>query len=156
MSTWHPFGGSGTHLDVALTNISVGISNLPFAGGGLFPVVPVQRVSEKYYIFGNETWVPEEFDVRAPGAEASEIGAMRVSADQYYVSEHSLQGAVPDEDRENVDNPFHPDRDTTELLTSKILMGREVLIKNMVTTAANYASGHSATVVNKWDSITTS
>jgi hypothetical protein len=34
-----------------------------------------------------------------------------------------------------------PDRDATELVTSKVLLGREIVMRDMVTNVANYASG---------------
>jgi hypothetical protein len=39
-----------------------------------------------------------------------------------------------------------PDRDGTELVTSKIWLGREIAMQSMVTTAANYATGYSTTL----------
>jgi hypothetical protein len=39
-----------------------------------------------------------------------------------------------------------PDRDATELVTSKVLLGREIVMRDMVTTAANYASGLTVTL----------
>jgi hypothetical protein len=83
---------------------------------------------------------------------------MALSLDTYYAQEHSLQTPVTDEERENSDNDLSPDRDGTELVTSKILLGREVVMKNLVTTAANYATGMSTTLVGaaQWSAYATS
>lgn len=79
---------------------------------------------------------------------------MQVSTQPYYAKEHALQIAVTDEERENADSPLSPDRDGTELVTSKIILGRELIMRNLATTASNYASGHSVTLagVDRWDS----
>ena len=57
-----------------------------------------------------------------------------------------MQVPVTDEERQNADSPLSPDADATELVTNKILLGRELIIKNMVTNASNYASGLTVTL----------
>jgi hypothetical protein len=152
MAVWNPNGSGGVHRDEVLTNISIGYPNTGLVGEGLFPPVPVRKQSDKYNIWGREGWLPED-DVRAPGTEANEIDGLRRSDDSYFANEHSLQIAVTDEERENADSPLSPDRDGTELVTGKILMGRELVMKTMVTTAANYASGYSITLsgTDQWN-----
>jgi hypothetical protein len=145
MAVYDPRGGGNIHIDVALTNISVGFPNNEFVGNRLFPQVTVQKQSNKYYIFGREAW-STHLDVRAPGTEANEIPGYVVSTDSYFAVEHSLQIAVTDEERDNADSPFSPDEDGTYLVTQKILLGREVLMKNLVTTTANFATNYFTTL----------
>jgi hypothetical protein len=154
---YSPTGSANTHLDKVLTNISVGWPNNGFVGENLFPSVPVVKQSDKYYVFGREAWKPED-DLRAPGTVANEIAGAQVSLDTYYCQEHALQHPVTDEERKNVDNPLNPDRDATEMLTSKIMLGREVAMKNLVQTAANYGTSLSVTLagVTQWSDYTNS
>jgi hypothetical protein len=147
MPVYNPSGSGNVHIDKVLTQISIGWPNEGLVGGALLPSVPVRKQSDKYYIFGREGWRPED-DVRAPGTQANEIPGLEVSLDTYYAQEHSLQIAVTDEERENADSPLSPDRDGTELVTSKVMLGREVAIKNLVTTSANYAADHVQTIVD--------
>jgi hypothetical protein len=67
--------------------------------------------------------------------------------------EHSLQIPVTDEERRNADSPLSPDRDGTEIITSKIMLGRERIIQTMVTTAASYASSNTTTLsgTSQWN-----
>jgi hypothetical protein len=147
MPVYDPRGGGNIHIDVALSNISVGWPNNGFVGEALFPRVNVRKQSDKYYQFGREGWaVDPGGDVRAPGTVANEIPGLTVSMDSYFAIEHALQIPVTDEERENADSPFSPDRDGTELVTSKIWLGRELAMKNLVTTAANFATGYSVTL----------
>jgi hypothetical protein len=139
MAVWDPRGGGNVHIDVALTNLSIGYPNNEFVGNRLFPSVPVQKQSNKYYIFGREAW-STHLDLRAPGTKANEIPGYEVSTDQYFAQEHALQIAVTDEERENADAPFSPDADGTYLVTQKVLLGREVAMKNLVTTTTNYST----------------
>lgn len=160
MSIYNPSGSDNVHVDEVLTQISVAWPNEGFVGERLFPVVNVRKQSDKYYVFGRESWVPEATDIRAPGTEANEIPGLAVSTDTYYAQEHSLQIAVTDEERQNADSPLSPDRDGTELVTSKVLLGRELAMRDLVTVAANYAPTMSRTYVDgsssQWNNATTS
>jgi hypothetical protein len=148
MTVYNPSGSGNVHIDEVLTNISIAWPNsAQMAGDQLFPSVTVRKQSDKYYIFGREMWLPESGDVRAPGAIANEIPGLQVSLDTYYAQEHALQVAVTDEERENSDAPLAPDRDGTELVTSRIMLGRELAMKTLATTAANYASTNTTTLV---------
>lgn len=153
MAAYNPSGSGNVHIDQVLTNISVAWPNTGLVGERLLPSVTVRKQSDKYYVFGREGWLPED-DNRAPGTVANEIAGLALSTDTYYAREHSLQIPVTDEERENVDSPLAPDRDATELVTSKIMLGREVAIKTLVTTTGNYASGLSTTLVGgaQWNS----
>lgn len=147
MAVYDPRGGGNVHIDKVLTNISVGYQNNSFIAEELAPSVRVRKQSDLYYVYGREGWVLEPgSDVRAPGTEANEIPGLEVSTESYFAQEHALQIAVTDEERENADSPLSPDRDGTELVTDKLLLQRELIVRNLVQTAANYATGHSVTL----------
>jgi hypothetical protein len=146
MAVWNPNGGGNVHIDQVLTNISIGWGNQGLVAQQLFPVVKVRKQSDKYYTFGREAWLPEAGDYRAPGTEANEIPGLTLSLDTYYAQEHSLQVAVTDEERENADSPLSPDRDGTELVTSKILLGREKAMHDVVVDATQYATDMTVTL----------
>jgi hypothetical protein len=139
MAIYNPTGSGNVHIDVVLTQISVAWPNEGLVGQMLFPSVPVAKQSNKYYIFqGREGWYPALDDARAPGTEANEVPGLTVSVGSYFAQEHALQIAVTDEERENADSPLSPDVDGTEMLASRIALGKEYRIYNLVTTAANF------------------
>lgn len=146
MAVWNPNGSGNVHIDQVLTNISIGWGNQGLVADQLFPPVTVRKQSDKYYTFGREAWLPEAGDYRAPGTEANEIPGLQLSLDTYYAEEHSLQVAVTDEERENADSPLSPDRDGTELVTSKILLGREKAMKDLATDSTQYAADMTVTL----------
>lgn len=146
MAVYNPNGSGNVRMDQVLTNISLAYPATGLVGEQLFPAVPVRKQSDKYYVFGREAWLPETSDYRAPGTEANEIPGFQLSLDTYFAQEHSLQIAVTDEERENTDSPMSPDRDGTELVTSKILLGRELAMYREVTDATKYATGLSVTL----------
>jgi hypothetical protein len=146
MAVYNPTGSANVHIDQVLTNISLGWPNNGLVGESLFPTVNVRKQSDKYYVFGREAWLAETSDYRAPGTEANEIPGLQLSTEPYYAQEHALQIPVTDEERDNADAPLSPDRDGTDLVTSKIMLGRELAMKTLVTTVANYATGLSTTL----------
>ncbi len=145
MPVYSPSGSGNVHVDVVLTNISVAWPNEGLVGEILFPTVPVAKQSNKYYIYnGREGWYPALDDSRAPGAEANEITGMVMSTDTYYAQEHALQIAVTDEERQNADVPLNPDVDGTEMITSRVALGKEYRIYQKAAVASNFATGLSA------------
>jgi len=145
MAVYAPTGSGNVHIDVVLTQISVAWPNEGLVGNFLFPAVPVAKQSDKYYIFqGREGWYPALDDLRAPGTEANEVPGLTVSVGSYYAQEHALQIAITDEERQNADSPLSPDVDGAEMLASRIALGKEYRIYNLVTTASNYATALSA------------
>lgn len=147
MAVYDPRGGGNVHIDVALTGVSVAWPNQGLVGNALAPAVPVAKQSNKYYIFGREAWGLEPGgDLRAPGSIASEIPGLQLSLDTYFAQEHALQIPVTDEERENADNEVSPDNDGTELVTSKLMIQRELNLKTLVLTAANYPAGNTVTL----------
>jgi hypothetical protein len=159
MAVYDPRGGGNVHIDKVLTDISVGLQNNGFIADTIAPQVKVMKQSDKYYIFGREGWVLEPgSDMRAPNSGAMEIPGITLSTDSYFAQEHALQIAVADEEYENSDSPLAPDRDGTDLITSKILLGRELIVQGLATTAANYATGYSTTLsgTSQWNDYTNS
>lgn len=155
---YDPLGGGNVHIDEVLTNISVAYPNNGMVGNILFPEVRVRKQSDLFNVFGREAWLPTD-DVRAPGSRTVEIPGLKVSNRPYFAREYALQIPVTDEERENADSPLDPDRDATELVTSKLLLRRELRIRDLVTDTTRYASGHTTTINSandKWDQYATS
>lgn len=143
MPAYDPRGGGNVHIDVVLSNISVArLQESLNVASRLAPAVRVNKQSDKYYVHGRESWRAPNFggDVRAPAGRANEIPGLRVSTDTYYAYEHALQGTVTPEERENADRPLNPDRDMTDLVTSQIVLGRELAFRDLVTDPTNYAA----------------
>jgi hypothetical protein len=151
--------GANVHIDKVLTNISLGYQNNAFISDSLFPMVMVQKQSDLYYTYGYEAWTePVGGSSRAPGTEANEVPGLAVSTQTYFATEHALQIAVTDEERQNADTPLAPDRDGVELVTDQIHLIRERLVASMVTTASNYPSGSTVTLsgTDQWSDLTNS
>ena len=134
------YNSRAVHIDRALTNLSVKLSNNQTVGSVLFPSIPVMKQSDKYYVFGNENWLPQS-DLRAPAAVAGEIPGLARSIESYYCEEHALQIKVTDEERANADSPIRPDMDATEVVVDRVMLVKERAIASMATNGSNYRSG---------------
>lgn len=157
MAVYDPRGGGNVHIDVVLSNVSMGYQNEEFVASQMTPTVPVNKQSDKYYEFNREGWLEEPSDtLRAPGAPATEIPGLTVSVNPYFCQEHALKIMVTDEEVQNADTPLAPRREGTELVTERLQMRKELAVKDLLTTAANYASGHSTTLSGtaQWDDYT--
>lgn len=147
---------SDIHIDVALSNISVRYSNDQLVGEKLFPPIPTDKDSNKWFVYGTEN-LRTFGDDRAPGNAAQEV-EWTVSTSSFSTSEHALSDYVPDEIRNNADAPLNINVDTTEMLTDMILLRHEYSVATTATTTSNYGNSQtkdlSAAGNKQWDDFT--
>jgi hypothetical protein len=115
---------SQLHIEKALTNVSISYQNAEFVAERVFPELPVDNQSDKYYVFGKERFRALD-DKRRPGGTFSEI-KWGLSNDSYYCEGHGLRDLIPIEARSNADPAVDLDITSTETLTDQILLAREV------------------------------
>src|SRR6476659_2458496 len=94
---------SALYTDPILTNLSVGFKDQSLYGAELFPITPVNTQSGRYRVFDRSDWVIFE-DRREPGDVAREVRGRKWSEDTFRTSEHSLQGAVNDEENQQLNS----------------------------------------------------
>lgn len=142
------------HQNKPLTNVSVkyvDANQMDLVGDKIFPVVNVKKESDIYYVYDRQyLQIPET--LRADGAESNEVN-WGVSTATYNLKEHALREIVTDRSRNNQDAPLSIDVDTTENLTSRILLRREKDIATTVLTTTTFSQNHGAGA--KWTSLTT-
>ena len=123
----------GLHIDSALTNVSVMYRNADFVAESVFPVVPVGKQSDKYFIYGADN-LRNQDDTRRPGSLSNLID-WSLSNSPYFADGHALSLYIPDEHRENADAAIDLDIDTTIQLTDKIFLNREINLVNSLLSA---------------------
>jgi len=138
-------GASNLHVDSALTNVSVMYRNGKFVADQVFPELPVDKQSNKYFTYGIDNLRVDE-DERRPGAVSNKID-WGLSPNPYYCDGHALHTPMPDEWRGNADQAIDLDTDMTIALTDKILLAREVNVASAVAAGATTVD-QSGT---KWD-----
>lgn len=138
--------------DPFLTGFSVGYQNQNLVGMRIAPETMVAVQSGKYFVFDRSNWLIYP-DRREPGAEANTIQGRKWSTDQFIVKEHSLQGEVTDEEREEVTSqsnfdtpPIDPEADAVEDVTGALMLRHEKKVADTVRDTAQYAAGHTVTL----------
>lgn len=114
------------HIDRGLTNISVAyIQQLKhFIAGSVFPVVPVDKQTDKYFTFTKADWFRDEAERRGDGMESAGSG-YNVSNSSYYCDVWALHKDIGHQVRANTDVPLDPDRAATEFITQRLMLRRE-------------------------------
>ena len=145
---------SMVHVDQALTEVSVAYRNTQYVADSVFPVVPVSKQSNKYFIYSKENFRTLD-DARRPGARANEI-EWTLSTDTYYCEGHALAQAIPDELRANADQAIDVDVDTTEVLTDLVYLQREILVASKATDSSVITQSTTLSGNNQWSDYTNS
>jgi hypothetical protein len=117
------------HIDTALTNISVAyIQNANnFVADKVFPMVPVKKESDRYFVYSKEDFFRDEAELRAPATESAGGGYEIDNTPTYFAQKYSYHKDVTERDRVNADSPLSADRDATIFVSQKMLIRRESL-----------------------------
>ncbi len=117
---------SDVHVDAALTNISVAFiqdaSN--FVAEQVFPTVPVDHRSDKYFVYDRAFWNKNQAKKRAPATESAGSG-FNLSTDSYLADVWAFHKDVDDQTRANADPAIDVDADATRFVTQTMLITRE-------------------------------
>ncbi len=118
---------SDVHVNRPLTNISIAFLQAAdaFVAAKVFPNIPVSKKSDVYFTYDRGEFNRDEMEERAPATESAG-GNYQVSTDTYLARTRAYHKDVPDEVRDNADNPINLDREATEFVTLKGLINREV------------------------------
>lgn len=115
------------HVNAPLTNISIAyMQNASmFIADKVFPTVPVQKQSDRYFVYPKGDWFRSEAKERAPGTESAGSGFSIDNTPTYYAGVDAVHKDVDDQTRANADAPINLDRDATEWVTQQLLIRRE-------------------------------
>jgi len=122
---------SQVHINKAMTNVSIAYRNENYIGEQVFPVVPVQKQSDKYFVFDKSSWFRNEAGMRAPGT-VGPLVEYSVSSATYACQPIAAGKVVPDEIVDNADAPLRPMREATEFATDKVMLYAEYEIASNV------------------------
>lgn len=119
---------SDLHVQAALTDISVAFTNEDTNSvyDKVFQIIPVQKQSDKYFIYDKKDWLRTDAKRRAPGAEVA-LSGWRTSRDTYFCERFALGHDIPDPVRANADTAVSDlDADATEFLSEDLNIKHEV------------------------------
>lgn len=114
------------HINRALTNVSIAYmqSHDIFLNEKYFPVVPVTKRSDKYFIYNKGDMLRIVAEERRSGTESAGSG-YELGEGVYSCKTYALHKDVGYDERDNADSPLAPDRDATEYVTENLFMKRE-------------------------------
>lgn len=117
------------HYDRALTNISVAYMQNAnnFIADKIFPVIPVNKQSDTYFVYSRDDFFRDEAQERAKGTESAGGDYAVDQAEPYFCKVHAYHMDVNEQDRVNADDPLRPNQDATEFVTQKLMIRRENL-----------------------------
>ncbi len=143
------------HVDAVLTTMAMryvqSVSN--FIASLVFPVVGVDKQSNKYRIWTKGDWFRDEAKLRPPATEAAASG-YTMSTAAYMADVWALAKMVADQDRVNADADVNLDQGAVQFVIQRLLLRREVQW-----VADFFGSGKWGTdkaVAAKWDDYATS
>lgn len=117
-------GENDLHVDRYLTNLSIAYQNEQYIADQIFPIVPVNFMSDLIPAYDKSYWFRLEAKKLGPTEPPPRIG-YKVSSDSYFCEEFGVAHEIPDRVRENADSPYQPDRDGMALIVEQLDMLRE-------------------------------
>lgn len=117
------------HINGPLTNISIAYMQdaTKFISARVFPNIPVQKQSDRYYVYDRGEFNRDEMEERAPGTESAGGSYKLDNTPTYFANVYAFHKDIPDQMRANADSPVGPDRDATNYVSNKALIKREKL-----------------------------
>ena len=143
--------GRDIHHDTPLARLAIkAFEGAPgFAAQRLFPVVPVSKQSDRYYIIDKAAWTRRENARRAPGTPANRI-EFSVSSDSYFADNYALATEIPIEDLANADDAINLRQSAVNHVVESLLRDLEVRVANLVTSISNVGSGVQLSGASAW------
>lgn len=117
---------SDLHVNRPLTNISTAYMNedTSFVASEAFPEIPVQKESDKYFVWNKGDMLRIEARERAPGAKVI-AGGVGITTASYQCVRYAARWDVPDPLRDNADDGAQLDKAAAEWVSQQMLMKKE-------------------------------
>lgn len=127
---------SQQHMDQPLTNISIAYiqDTADFIADTMFPNVPVDKRSDKYFVYDKNDWFRDEAERRADASETTG-GGYNLSDDDYSCEVWGYHKDIGAQAASNEDEVLDAYQDATEFVTHKLLIRRERLFMDEYFTA---------------------
>lgn len=119
---------SDVHVNRPLTRISIAYIQKAqdFIADKVFPIVPVMKQSDRYFVYTKDWWFRNTAQKRAPGTESAGGGFHVDNTPSYFADVWAWHVDVDDQTRSNQDEPLDLDRDSTLFVTQLLLLRREI------------------------------
>lgn len=118
---------SAVHVDQALTNISTAYiqSADSYVADRVFPVVSVDKSSDKYFKYTKDYWFRSDAKIRGESSESAGSG-FGITTDSYSCDVWALHKDVSDRIRANADPAIDPDADAARFVANAMMITKEI------------------------------
>ncbi len=147
-------GPSDVHVAQALTNFAVGYTQADMLADQVSGIVPVEKQSDKYYIFDPKNELQAvDGTATAGGASVPEVSFL-LSSTPYATTGYALAGFLPMETLGNQDSIVNAQMRLVRTIMKKLALNRELRVKTAAFTSGNYVSAGSLKALGateKWN-----
>lgn len=114
------------HIDRYLTNLSIEFQQAAenFIAPQVFPIVEVDKQSDKYVKFDRDSFWRDNFPERPLGG-AADVDTYTISDDTYFCVERALAHKYDDRQAANADEPIELARMAVQLLTTRAMVNMD-------------------------------
>lgn len=146
--------GRQLHIDTPLSNMAVKAfgGRDKYIADQVFPVVPVAKQSNGYYVLTPASWLRTPTTLRAPKTKARRI-EFDVSTDTYFAKNYALAGDIALEDLANADDPVRIRENTVNVVLDGLLRDWEYRLVQKIITSGNVGTATTLTNSNKWSAV---
>ena len=143
------------HIDQALTNLAIAYIQRQdiYIASKVFPIVPVDKQSDKYWIFNKNDWYRDEAQKRADSTESAGSG-FTLSQDSYFADVWAFHKDLGAQTAHNADAGLKLETASVEFVTQRLLLRQEIQWVNDFFTTGVW--GTDTTVTNLWSNYTSS
>lgn len=115
------------HVDAVLTQISVAYIQAAenFIASRAFPIIGVDKQSDKYFVWTKEDWFRDEAAKRGDGEESAGSG-MNLSTDNYFCDVWAMHKDIGHLTRGNADASIDLDAAATQFVTQRLMLRQEI------------------------------
>lgn len=155
---------SDVHVNAPLTMISIAFIQRAqdFVADKCFPIVPVMKQSDRYFVYTQDYWFRTAAQKRAVASESAGSGFRINNTPTYFCDVWAVHQDVDDQTRSNADTPLNMDRDATMFVSQQLLLRRELeFVLNYIqpsiwtgNPAGDFQVGVSAGSAGQWDQST--
>jgi len=144
------------HVNAPLSNILVAFiqNSANFIADKVFPNIPVQKQSDRYFTYNRRDWLRNEVRERASGTESAGSGFRVDSEQNYSATVQAVHKDIDDQMRANQDEPLNMDRDGTEWVAGQMMAKRDImwaLNYFKLSTWTGSSTGVDIVPTTKWD-----
>lgn len=126
---------ASVHANAALTDVAIAYRNSAYVADQVFPVVPVAKESDYYFIWTQADIFRSEATKVRPGALAPR-GGFGLSSTTYTVDEWGYAWKIPDRVRANMDPAVSAELNATMRVMDQILLAREINVIKQITSTS--------------------